>query len=31
MRRAAEMGTLDAWYDHIDIDEVLGLGPRRGR
>ena len=23
MRRAAELGTLAAWYDHIDIDEVL--------
>jgi uncharacterized protein (DUF2252 family) len=23
MRRAANMGTLDVWYDHLDIDEVL--------
>ena len=23
MRRAANMGTLDVWYDHLDIDAVL--------
>ena len=23
MRRAANMGTLDVWYDHLDIEEVL--------
>src|SRR6476660_6971250 len=23
MRRAANMGTMDVWYDHLDIEEVL--------
>ena len=23
MRRAASMGTLDAWYDHLDIEKVM--------
>ena len=23
MRRAANMGTLDVWYDHLDIEEVM--------
>jgi uncharacterized protein (DUF2252 family) len=23
MRRAANMGTLDAWYDHLDIEQVM--------
>jgi uncharacterized protein (DUF2252 family) len=23
MRRAASMGTLDAWYDHMDIEQVM--------
>ena len=23
MRAAAEMSTLDAWYDHLDVDQVM--------
>ena len=31
MRHAANLGTLEAWYDHMDVEQVMGWVRDRGR
>jgi len=31
MQQMASMSTLDVWYEHIDIEQILGLAKRKGQ